>query len=256
LALSDTQIRNAKPTDKEWKLTDGRGLYLLIKPNGSKLWRLKYRVAGGKEKKAAYGAYPDVGLKHARELADADRKLLARRVDPAAAKRETKLAEDVRARNTFELVAREYMEKVTREGRSDATLEKNEWLLRHFPQSFLSQPVSEITPLALLAVLKAVEKRGKLETAKRLRAFASRVFRFAAQTARGEGDPAAVLCGALIAPKPKNHAAIIDPAGIGALMRAIDGYSGQPATLYALKLSAQAPSRRDRCPPPKRPHHL
>jgi integrase len=238
MALSDTQIRNAKPTDKEWKLTDGRGLYLLIKPNGSKLWRFKYRVAGGKEKKAAYGAYPDVSLKHARELADADRTLLARRIDPSNAKRSAKLDEAIRATNTFGLVAKEYIEKITREGRSVATIEKGEWLLTHFPQAFQSRPVSDLSPQEVLAVLKAVEKRGKLETAKRLRAFASRVFRFAIQTARASQDPALVLRGALISPTAKHHAAILVPDQIGALMRAIDGFSGQPATRYALKFSA------------------
>ncbi len=133
------------------------------------------------------------------------------------------------------------IEKKQKEGLTEATLEKQRWLLKLLGTEFGRRPVAEIAPQELLHELKKHERRGRLETAKQLRAFASRVFRFAAATARAERDPAQLLLGALITPTVKHFPAIIDPAEFGALLRAIEDYQGDPSVMYALKLTPQSP---------------
>jgi integrase len=236
MSLTDTAIRNAKPKDKPYKVADSQGLYLLINPQGSKLWRIKYRINGA-ERKLSLGAYPEITLAEARTARDAARRQLAHCVDPNAAKRQAKIEASIRAGNTFAGVAGELIEKKGREGRASTTLEKQRWLLKLLGADFGKRSVAEITPQELLHELKKHERRGRLETAKQLRAFAGQVFRYAAATARAERDPAQLLQGALTLPTVKHFAAITDPVQFGALLRAIDGYQGDPAVLYALKLT-------------------
>nr|WP_295738068.1 site-specific integrase [uncultured Acidocella sp.] len=236
MALTDTAIRNSKPKDKPYKVADAQGLYLLVNPTGSKLWRIKYRIDGA-ERKLALGAYPEITLAEARAARDAARKQLAHSIDPNAAKRQARIEASIRAGNTFASVADELIEKKGREGRATATLEKQRWLLKLLGQDFGKRPVADITPQELLHELKKHERRGRLETAKQLRAFAGQVFRYAAATARAERDPAQLLQGALISPTVKHFAAITDTAQFGALLRAIDDYQGDPAVMYALKLT-------------------
>ena len=236
MALTDTAIRNSKPKDKPYKVADAQGLYLLVNPTGSKLWRIKYRIDGA-ERKLALGAYPEITLAEARAARDAARKQLDHSIDPNAAKRQARIEASIRAGNTFASVADELIEKKGREGRATATLEKQRWLLKLLGQDFGKRPVADITPQELLHELKKHERRGRLETAKQLRAFAGQVFRYAAATARAERDPAQLLQGALISPTVKHFAAITDTAQFGALLRAIDDYQGDPAVMYALKLT-------------------
>ena len=236
MALTDTAIRLAKAGDSDRKLADGKGLYLLITPTGSKLWRLKYRI-GGKEKKLALGAYPEVGLKDARAKRDSARKSAEAGNDPAVAKREARIAKRIASANTFAVIAEEYIAKLEAEGRAGVTIGKTRWLLAKLSPALGSRPISEITPHELLAVLRASERAGLRETARRLRSFASRVFRYAVATARAATDPAQPLQGALISPVAKHHAAITDPVAFGGLLRAIEGYSGQPITRLALRLT-------------------
>jgi integrase len=237
MALSDVQIRSAKPRDTSYKLSDEKGLHLLVTPAGGKLWRLKYRL-NGVEKKLAIGAYPEVGLGDARTRRDQARAQLAGGSDPAAIKRNAKAAAKLSTATTFKAVASEYIAKTEREGRAAATVAKSKWLLDLMAPGIGERPIAEIEPHELLAVLKRVEARGNLETAKRMRAFASRVFRYAVATVRAKSDPAALLQGAITAPKRKHFGALTTPATVGALLRAIDGYDGQPVTTIALKLSA------------------
>lgn len=237
MALTDTAIRQAKPAVTDRKLYDGHGLYLLVTGSGSKLWRFKYRFHG-KERKLAIGAYPGVGLKEARLARDRARGLLEGGNDPGRAKQEARLAAKVGAANTFSAVADEYIRKQEFEGRAEVTLIKARWLLAHLSPSLGSRPVAEVSPAELLGALKNVEQAGKRETARRLRSFASRVFRYAIATARACFDPAQTLQGALIAPKPRHHAAITDPEALGCLLRAIDRYSGHPITRLALGLTS------------------
>lgn len=236
MPLTDTAIRNAKPKNKPYKVGDSQGLYLLVNPVGSKLWRVKYRMHGV-ERKLALGAYPHVSLADARAARDAARQQLARAVDPNAFKRQARIEASVRAGNSFASVAEEFIEKRAREGLAEATLDKQRWLLKLFGAEFGRRAIAEITPQELLHELKKHERRGVLEATKQLRSFASRVFRFAIATARAETDPAQALLGALTAPTVKHYAALIDPVAFGELLRAIEGYRGDPSVIYALKLT-------------------
>lgn len=236
MALNDILIRAAKPREKDWKLADERGLYLLITPKGSKLWRVKFRV-NGKEKKLSLGVYPDLSLKDARRLRDQARSAKAGGVDPAKEKQELKRAAKQGADNSFAVVAEEYIEKMVKEGLADATISKARWFLQLLKPSVGRIPIADIQPQDLFSALKKIEKAGHRETAKRLRSFSSRVFRYAVATARATTDPAQTLRGALASPIVKHYAAITDPVALGELLRAIDGYSGEPATMAALQLT-------------------
>lgn len=236
MALTDTAVRNARPKEKPYKVTDSQGLYLLVNPRGSKLWRVKYRM-NGVERKLALGSYPEITLAEARTARDAARRQLAHAVDPNAAKRQARIEASVRASNSFAAVAEELIEKKGREGLAQATLEKQRWLLKLLGADFGKRPVADITPQELLHELRKHERRGRLEATKQLRSFASRVFRYAAATARAERDPAQLLIGALTTAKVKHFPAITDPSAFGALLRAIEDYQGDPAVMYALKLT-------------------
>ncbi|BDI59538.1 tyrosine-type recombinase/integrase [Qipengyuania nanhaisediminis] len=236
MALTDLQLKQAAPRTRDWKLSDGGGLYILVRPNGSKLWRMKYRLHG-KEKKLSFGRYPEVGLKEARLMRDEARVEIGRGGDPARRRREEKIAAIIRQGDTFEAVAHEYIAKREAEGLAMATLVKSNWLAKVLSKSIGHRPIAEITPHEMLAVLKRHEREGNYEKAKRLRSFASRVFRYAVSTLRAEHDPCAPLKGALISPKPKHYAAITDPAELGGLLRAIDKYEGNHTTLFALQIA-------------------
>lgn len=236
MALSDAAIRAAKAQPAQYKLYDEAGLFLIVKPSGGKLWRLKYRRLG-KEQQLSIGRYPDVGLKEARERRDEARKMIAAGGDPSFEKKRAAVAASVNAANTFKAVADEFIEKREREGLKTITTGKARWLLGQLEPALGQRPIADIEPYELLAVVKKVEASGRHETAGRLLAFAGRVFRYAVATTRAKRNIAADLQGALTAPKAKHHAAIIDPKGVGALLRAIDGFDGYPTTLWALKLA-------------------
>lgn len=236
MALTDIQLKQAAPRDRDWKLSDGGGLYILIRTNGSKLWRMKYRQ-DGREKKLTFGRYPEVGLKEARLKRDEARVEIGRGGDPARRKREEKIAAYIRAGDTFESVAHDFIAKREIEGLAMATLVKMNWLAAVLNKSIGKRPIAEITPHEMLAVLKRHEGEGNYEKARRLRSFASRVFRFAVATLRAEHDPCAPLQGALIAPKAKHYAAITDPDELAGLLRAIDKYEGNFTTRFALQIA-------------------
>lgn len=236
MALTDLQLKQAAPRERDWKLSDSGGLYILVRPNGSKLWRMKYRQHG-KEKKLSFGKYPEVSLKEARLKRDEARVEIGRGGDPARRKREEKIAAIIGEGDTFEAVAYEYIAKREAEGLAMATLVKSNWLAKVLSKSIGNRPIAEITPQEMLAVLKRHEQAGNYEKAKRLRSFASRVFRYAVATLRAQHDPCAPLKGALISPKPKHYAAITDPVELGGLLRAIDTYEGNHTTVFALKIA-------------------
>lgn len=236
MALSDTAIRAAKHGSKPIKLADERGLFLLVQPSGGKLWRLKYRFEG-KEKKLSLGRYPDVSLKEARLRRDAAREKIASGIDPGAEKREAKVQEAVDASSRFEVVANEYLDKAEREGREAVTIKKSRWLLSLLTPSLGKKHVGEISPMELLEALRAVEAKGHLETARRMRSLAGRIFRYAVATSRAQADPSSVLKGALTAPRVKHHSAILNPEEVGRLLLSIEHYVGQPLVHLALKLT-------------------
>jgi integrase len=232
--LNDTRIRTTKPCKRPIKLSDRGGLYLLIAPHGSKLWRLAYRF-GGKQKTLAIGAYPTSTLKAARDKREEAKRLLANGIDPSAQRR---LDKQIKATgNTFKAVAEEVLAKLEKEGRAEVTLTKKRWLLDFAYPAFGDRPIAEITALEVLSVLRRVEGRGRYETARRLRSTCGTIFRYAIATGRAERDPSADLRGALTSPKVHHRAAIVDPVGIGGLLRTIDGYDGLPITKAALRLA-------------------
>ncbi len=241
MPLKDLEIRALRPKDKAYKKTDERGLYLEVRPNGSKLWRFKYSYLG-MDKRIAFGSYPEVGLAEARRKRDEARQKVRDGIDPVSERRTEKLTARHAAANTFEDVAKEYIDKMVAEGRADTTTTKANWLLEQLA-SIRAISVSELKPVEVLGALKRIEARGKHETARRCRSFASRVFRYAVATGRGESDPTAVLRGALIVPKVRHHSAILEPAAVGELLRAIDAYSGNQITCLALQISPHVMSR-------------
>ncbi|MGV7119176.1 tyrosine-type recombinase/integrase [Sphingopyxis sp. 550A] len=236
MVLTDTAIRKAKPKEKPYKVSDSQGLYLLVNPRGSKLWRVKYRM-NGVERKLALGSYPEITLAEARSARDAARRQLAHSIDPNFVKRQERIEAGIRASNSFSSVAQELIEKKAREGMAEPTLAKMRWFVKLLGNDYGKRPVAEITPQELLHELRKHERRGRLETANLLRAFASRVFRYAVATARAERDPAQLLIGALTTPRVKHFPAITDAVTFGALLRAIEDYQGDPAVMHALKLT-------------------
>lgn len=237
MPLTDTAIRNAKPQPKLAKLSDGGGLQLWIMPNGAKLWRMAYRF-DGKQKLLAIGTYPATELKAARVAREAAKEHLRAGRDPSEQKRLDRITRQESRAATFGSLATELRDKKAREGKADGTLEKFDWLLTFANKDLGKRPIADISAAEILATLRKVEKRGRLETAKRLRSVIGQVFRYAIAAGKVADDPTIALRGALAAPQPKSRAAITDAKGLGGLLRAIDAYDGQPGTRAALQLMA------------------
>jgi len=238
MALTDTAIRGAKSqTGRTIKLSDGGGLQLWVTASGSKLWTVAYRF-NGKQLKLSLGLYPTVGLKDARAQREAAKRLLASGIDPGQQKKTAALTKANAEANTFDAIAAELLDKKRREAKADRTLGKLEWLLSLASPTIGSRPIAGITAPEVLCVLRAVEARGRHETAKRLRATVGQVFRYAVATGRAEADPTGALKGALIAPTVQHRAALIEPKAFGGVLRAIAAYEGAPETRAALELAA------------------
>jgi integrase len=233
MLINDTRIRNTKPASKPRKLFDGNGLFLLLQPNGSRWWRLKYRFDGA-EKTLSLGVYPQVSLRQAGERREALRRQIAEGIDPSAVRKAEKRAQA----NTFEAVAREwYKQRVPNWTNAYARL-----LLRRLERNLFpwigSKPVAKLTAADILDCLQRVHTRGALETAHRVRGTCSEVMCYAVATRRAERDPVVDLKGALPPSKPVHFASIKDPDKIGELMRAIAGYDAKAdAVGAALRLA-------------------
>jgi integrase len=239
MPLTDAAIRAAKPKldQKTTKLSDGGGLFLQVERGGGRLWRLAYRF-NGKQKLLALGSWPAVSLRAARSQRGEAKSLLASGVDPGRQRKAEKLRVGIAATNTFALVTRELIEKKRREGKTAATVEKNEWVLSFALPILGERPIGEIGSPDVLAALRKVEERGRHETARRLRALVGQVFRYAVATGRASGDPTVALHGAITAPVVRHRPAITNAADFGGLLRAIDGYRGDGGTRIALQLLA------------------
>ncbi len=248
MTLSDAGIRAAKPKDRIYKLADGGGLYLEISPQGSKLWRMKYRFEG-KEKRLAFGVYPDVplaGRKHAetglwidgaRDKREAARQLLASGVDPGEQKKIVKAARDGVTANSFEIVAREWLTKFAPKWTPYSSARKLTLFEKDVFPWIGKKPISEVTAPDILKVLRRIEDRGAKETAARARMYCSQALRYAVATGRADRDPTGDLRGALSPVTKQHRAAITDPKAIGPLLRAIDSYHGYFVTKCALQLA-------------------
>lgn len=236
MALTDVKIRTLKPKENPFKETDAKGLYLLVSPTGSKHWKFKYRY-DGKEKKLSFGAYPEVTLAQARQMRDDARALLAQDIDPGHHKQERKLARQLGAENSFELIALEWHTKNIHAW----TAGHGERILIRLQQDIFpwlgKSPIAEIKAPELLKALERIQNRGAIETAHRVLQNCGQIFRYAIVTGRAEYDISANLRGALQPVKKRNHASITDPIGIKSLMAAIEDYQGFFVTKCALKLS-------------------
>ncbi len=230
-------IQNAKPKEKPYKLSDGEGLHLFVQPNGSKWWRFRYQFVG-KEKMLSFGTFPEVSLAQAREKRAEARSLVAEGTDPSQQRREEKLAAAVAADNTFGAIVTDFLKKLEDEGKSEATISKNRWLLEDLAKPLIPRPAAEIKSAEILAILKALEKRGLRETAHRLRGAIGSVYRYAIANLKVENDPTYALRGALLQPIVEHRAAITDEAQLGQLMRDIDAYEGRSVVRSALLFTA------------------
>lgn len=237
MALTDSALKALKPRAKAYKVTDEKGLYVQVTPAGGKLWKLKFRNKVGAEKKLSLGAYPEISLKEARELRDAARSKLAKGVDPAEQKQRDKRAALISAANSFEAVAKAYIAKNKRDGLAEATVRKREWFLDIVRKRLGARPIAEIEPYEILDAVRPFETAKNDEKAHRTLQFIGQVFRYAVANQIAKSDPTRDLRGALSSRKPKHHAAILEPVKVGELMRALEGYEGQPITQFALRLS-------------------
>jgi integrase len=230
--LTHTALRKIKAGEMRHKLYDSGGLLLIVNPNGSLWWRLKYRF-GGKERGISLRVYPEVTLKRAREKRDEARQMLSDGLDPSKKRRSDKLSAGI----TFELVAREWL--ALHAGKfSPATMAKARWMLETFVYPKLgAQAITSISAPELLSVVREIEARGLHETAKRTKQRVGQVLRYAIATGRAERDVSADLRGALVSFTSKNHAAVTEPSRVGELLRAIDGFTGQATTCAALRLA-------------------
>jgi integrase len=236
MALTHVAIRSAKPREKAYKLTDEKGLFLFITSNGGKYWRFKYRF-GGKEKKLAFGVYPEVSLAEARERRDQARKLLANDVDPGVVKQAAKNAIVLATENSFQLVALEWYGKFSAKwvaSHGDRTLRRLEKDV--FPW-IGNRPICEIKAPELLTVLRRIENRGAIETAHRIHQICGQVFRYAIATGKAERDISSDLRGALPPTRKRHHATIVEPKKIAELLKAIQSYEGYFVTKCALQLA-------------------
>lgn len=236
MALTDTKVRSIKSREKSFKLADGKGLFLVVMPNGSKYWRLRYSF-GGKEKLLSLGVYPEVTLADARRKDDEARKLLAEDTDPSMAKQLKKRAKTLAPESSFEFVAHEWHIKFSAKWTEDHRLRTLYRLEKDVFPWLGQRPISEITPPELLLVLRRIEKRGAIETAHRIHQICGQVFRYAIATGKTDRDSSADLRGAIPPVKKRHHASIINPKEIGDLLRTINGYNGYLVTKCALQLA-------------------
>jgi len=236
MPLTDFAIKRLTPKDKPYRVSDGRGLALLVHTNGSRYWQFRYRF-DGKGKLLALGVYPEITLAEACDRCHEARKQVATGIDPSEVRKVRKSAKVNAEANSFQAVGEEWyclQKPAWSESHKSRTLRLLEKDL--FP--WLGQtPIADIAPPELLAVLRRIESRGAKDTAKRARQVASLVFQFAIATGRAERDPAHGLAGALAPTMTKHRAAVTDPKAVGLLLLTLDGYQGSPVVRAALQLA-------------------
>lgn len=240
MALTDAKVRNAKPTEKPYKLTDSAGLHIEVRPSGAKLWRYRYRIAG-KENVFAIGEYFNdrraghVSLEDARRERDRARQLVKQSVHPAHYRQTQRLAQLADASNTFEGVARDWI-SAGRKGWSPYYARQVEHCLDTDVFPYIGTlPVRSVTAAHLLEIMRRVEGRGAETIAILIRQWCSAIFRHAVQTLRADADPAAVLKGAIKRPKTV-HSKPLSHEQLAAFVKALDGYAGYRTTVIALRL--------------------
>lgn len=237
MALSDTFVRQvkfsgAKSGDKH---TDGDGMYLFVKAAG-KYWRMNYRYFG-KQKTLALGVYPDVSLADARRKRAVARQRLADGVDPGAMKKQAKLDAALAISNSFESIANEWIGKTSGKRVERTQNRIVSWFRRFVYPSFGHLPISEVSPRDVLTMLRKIEERGAIDSARRVRAYCSEVFQFAGVQGLVGHNPTDGLLKAMVEKQGSHYASITDPLKAGALLRSIDGYVGHPVVCAALRMA-------------------
>jgi integrase len=231
--LTDTKLRSAKAAERPYKLSDAGGLYLLVKPTGSKLWQLKYRVQG-KERTASFGPYPEVSLAEARGKRDLARKQLKDGIDPVQFRKQEKAQASVAAANTFGAIYQEWLEVRKTKWTSGYFADVKSRIDANLLPNLADLPITSITSLQLLTILRRIEARGALNMAKRCRMYASGIFSYAIATGRAETDPAATLIKALKS-APIEHFAALPWNEMGTFLRELSTYPS-PKMRLAVKL--------------------
>jgi integrase len=231
--LSDTAVRNAKPKSKSYKVSDGDGLFLVIMPSGSKYWRLRYFVAG-KEKLLALGVYPEITLADARDRRAQARKILAAGNDPSEVKKEAKRVATLKYGNTFEGVAREWYEKRKHEWAPGSVRCKLHYLEKQLLPTLGPRAITAITAPDVLDLLRVIEGRGTLDTARRVMQMCGQIFMYAIATGRVERNPVPDLRGALMTPVVK-HQSFLKASELPDYLRTLEAYDGTLQTKLALR---------------------
>ncbi|EKF6106517.1 integrase arm-type DNA-binding domain-containing protein, partial [Escherichia coli] len=234
MKLNARQIDTAKPKEKAYKLADGGGLYLLVKPNGGKYWRLKYRVAG-KEKLLALGVYPEVTLADARAKREDAKRGIAGGIDPMEAKREEKIARETQLNNTFKDIALEWHSSKLKKWSAGYASDILEAFNKDVFPYIGKKTIAEIKPLELLNVLRRIEGRGATEKAKKVRQRCGEVFRYAIVTGRAEYNPAPDLTSAMQGHE-SNHYPFLTAKELPDFFKALSSYSGSALVVMAARL--------------------
>jgi len=240
MPLTDTEVRNAKPKEKAYRLTDGDGLYLEVLPTGGKSWRFKYRFAG-QEKRMVFGLWPEVGLKDARQRRNDARALVAAGADPGGQRRQEQEDQKAQAHETamtFERVAREWHSKQVGTWSEEHAQKVVGRLERFLFPHVGSVPVAQLKAPKLLAAIRRAEAWGVIQTAQRLRQYSEKIYAYAVASGLVERNIGSDLKGALTPHRTVNRPAIVDAKAVGGLLRAVDGYGGEPTTRAALMLAA------------------
>lgn len=234
MKLTARQVSTAKPTDKPYKLSDGGGLYLLVNPNGSRYWRMKYRYAG-KEKLLSIGVYPDVTLAEARDKRTEAKRVLAAGDDPSEVKQAAREAKNLAINNSFERLALEWHEHKKPNWSSGYAEDIFEYLRKDIFPYVGKKAITEIKPMDMLSVLRKMEERGVLDKLKKTRQACRQIFTYAIITGRAEVNPVTDLAGALKSPK-QNHFPHLLHAELGPFIHAVNAYSGSKVTRIATLL--------------------
>lgn len=236
MALTDVKVKAAKGQEKPYKLSDDRGLHLLVNPNGAKLWRLSYRFTG-KQKTLALGIYPDVSLASARDKRDEARKLLANDIDPGEVKKAQKFARIERAANSFEIVARRWHGKGEAKWSESYSKKVMQMLERDLFPWIGGKAVAELEAPEFLAVARRLEARSLVDAAQRSMQLCGQIMRFAVAEGLVSRDPVSDLRGALESAKTEHMASVTDPVRVGEILRMFDGFKGSYQVMQALKLA-------------------
>ena len=236
MKLTDTFLRGIKATGKSQKHPDGGGLYLYVSPTGGKLWRMDYRF-DGKRKTLSIGAYSAVSLSDARARRQEAKVQLVQGIDPCAHKQAVKASTRAETADAFELVAMEWFANKKGSWTADHAERLMNRLKKDIFPAIGARPVNAITPPDLLSALRKIEQRGTPETAHRALQSCGQIFRYAIATGRAERDTAADLKGALVPIKKGRFASVTEPKEVGALLRDMNAYEGQPVVQFALRMA-------------------